>query len=88
LVDRADLPDGKAQSVKLLEDGDDLRHQVVVHDQLAAVGLAVETDVVDVDPPQLLGLDRATRSPARAGFGGSDRLNGRSGRCWRRAGRR
>jgi phosphate transport system protein len=27
----------------------DSRHQVFVHDQLAAVGLAVETDVVDLD---------------------------------------
>jgi hypothetical protein len=35
VVDRADLPDGKTQSVKLLEDCDDLRHQVLVHDQLA-----------------------------------------------------
>ena len=50
-------------------------------DQLVAVGLAVETDVVDVDPPQLLRLDRATRPPARAEFGGSDWLNGRTGRC-------
>ena len=51
MVDRADLLDGKPQSVKLREDRDDLRHQVFVHDQLAAVGLAVETDVVDAYPP-------------------------------------
>jgi hypothetical protein len=49
VVGRTDFLDGKAQSVKLLEDRDDLRHQVFVHDQLAAVGLAVETDMVDVD---------------------------------------
>ncbi len=67
---------------------DNFRHQVFVHDQLTAVGLAVETDVVDADPPQLRGFDRATRPPARAEFPSSDRLNGPTGRCWRPAGRR
>ena len=52
------------------------RHQVFVHDQLAAVRLAVETDVVEVDPPQLPRFDRAIRPPARAEFGRSDQVNG------------
>ena len=51
--------------------------------------LAVETDVVDANPPQLLRSHRATRTPARAEFGGSDGINGRRvGRCGRRNGRR
>jgi hypothetical protein len=88
VVDRADLLDGITQSVKLLEDRDDLRHQVFMHDQLAVVGLAVETDVVHVDPSQPPRLDGTTRPPSRAEFGGGDRLHGPTGRCWRRAGRR
>ena len=52
-----------------------------MHNQLAAVGLAVKTDVLDVDPSQLLRLDRATRPPGRAEFGGGDRLHGATG--WR-----
>ena len=71
--------------VKLLEDCDDLRHQLFVHNQLATLRLAVETDVVDANPPQLLRSHRATRTPARAEFGGSDGINGRRvGRCGRR----
>ena len=64
MVDRADLLDGITQSVELLEDRDDVRRQVFVHDQVAAVGLAVETEVFDVHSSQLLGLDgsRAARS--------------------------
>ena len=80
MVDRADLLDGITQSVKLLEDRDDVRHQIFMHNQLAAVGLAVETDVVDVDPSELPRLDGATRPPARAEFGGGDPLDGPTGR--------
>ena len=80
MVDRADLLDGITQAVKLLEDRDDLRHQAFMHDQIAAVGLAVETDVIDVDPSQPPRLDGATRPPARAEFGGGDRLPGPTGR--------
>jgi hypothetical protein len=74
--------------VKLLEDRDDLHDYVFAHDQLATVGLAVETDVVDFDSSQTSRFDGATRPPTRAEFGGGDRVNGRGGRCWRRAGRR
>ena len=93
VVDRADLLDGIALLVKSLEDRDHLRHQVFVHDQLAAMGLAVETNVVDLDTPQPPRFEGATRPPARAEFGGGDRVNGRSGwgwlrRGWRRTGRR
>ena len=75
--------------MKLLEDRDDLRHQVFVHDEFTAVGLAVETEVVDLDPPQPPRLEGATGPPARAEIGGGDRVNDRSGRWlaarWRRA---
>jgi hypothetical protein len=50
---RTDLLDGIPQLVKLLEDCHDLRHQFFVHDQLATVRLAVETDVVDADQHRL-----------------------------------
>jgi hypothetical protein len=54
----------------------------LVHDQLATVGLAVESDVVDANSPQLLWSHRATRAPASAEFGGSDGINVRRvGRC-------
>ena len=77
--------------MKLLEDRDDLRHQVCVHDEFTAVGLAVETDVVDLDPPQPPRLEGATRPPASAEIGGGDRVSDLSGRWlrrWRRARRR
>ena len=54
VVHRADLLDRIAQLKELLEDRDDLRRQIFMHDQVAAVGLAVEADVVDVNPAQLL----------------------------------
>jgi len=65
LVNRTDLLDGIPQLVKLLEDCDDLRHQLFVHDQLATVRLAVKTDVVDANPPQLLGLANGLPAPWR-----------------------
>ena len=86
MVDGADLVDGITQLVKLLEDRDDVRRQVFVHNQRAAVGLAVESEVVDVDPSQLFWFDGATRPPGRAEFGGGDRLHGRCRMCWRSAG--
>ena len=80
MVDRTDLVDGIAQSVKLLEDRVDVRRQIFVHNQRAAVGLAVESEVVDVDPSETARLDGATRPPARAEFGGGDPLDGPTGR--------
>ena len=67
--------------MQLLEDRDHVGNDVLVHDQLAAVRLPVETDVVDLDPAQPLRSDGATRPPARAEFGGRDRADGRGGRC-------
>ena len=65
--------------MQLLEDRDDVADQVLVHDQLSAVRLPVETDVVDLDSPQPVWSDGATRPPTRAEFGCGDRTDGR--RC-------
>src|SRR5262249_18864010 len=62
----------------------DLRCQILVHDQVAAVCLSVEADVVDPDPSQLPRLNWAAGVPARAEVGGADRLNRRGGCCGRR----
>ena len=71
--------------IQLLEYRDHFCHEVLVHDQLAAVRLAVETYVVDLDAPQLVRFDWATGPPTCAEFGGGDRVNGRSVRgCLRR----
>ncbi|BBY44199.1 hypothetical protein MCEL_24940 [Mycolicibacterium celeriflavum] len=57
---------------ELIEDVDDLWHQVFVHDQLAAVNLAVHPKVVDLDAPQLCRVERATWAPTFTEFGGGD----------------
>jgi len=88
VVHRADLLDRIPQLDELVEDRDDLRCQIFVNDQVAAVGLSVEADVVDVDPAQLLRVDRAAGVPARAEVGGGDRPNRGSGGCLRGRGGR
>ena len=77
VVDRAHLRDRIPQPVQLLEDRDDVGDHVLVHDQLAAVRLPVESEVVDLDPAQQLGSDGAARPPRRAELGGGDRMDGR-----------
>jgi len=86
VVHCADFLDRIPQFKKLFEDRDDLRRQVFVDDQVAAVGLSVEADVVDLDPAQPLRVEWAAWPPARAEVGGTDRLNRGSG--WARGGRR
>jgi len=75
VVDRTDLLDRVLQLKKLLEDRNDLRRQVLMHDQIAAVGLSVEADVVDLDSAQLPWLNRAAGMPAGAEIGRADGLN-------------
>ncbi|WP_407663516.1 hypothetical protein [Mycolicibacterium celeriflavum] len=43
-----------------------------MHDQLAAVNLAVHPKVVDLDAPQLCRVERATWAPTFTEFGGGD----------------
>jgi hypothetical protein len=67
------------QLKELLEDRDDLLCQIFMDDQGTAVGLSVEADVGDVNPPQLLRVNWAAGVPAWAEVGGADRLNGSGG---------
>lgn len=78
-LDRVDLLDGIAEPVELRKEGDDLRRQILIHNQFPAARPAVETDVVYVDPSQLPRPNGATRTPACAQFGGGDGVNGRDG---------
>lgn len=74
---------GIAKATQFLENRLDILYEVLVHDQLAAVGLAIEAEVIDVDPAQLLGRDRATRVPARAEVDCGDRVDVLRGRWLR-----
>jgi hypothetical protein len=84
MVDCAHLLDWIPQSAQFGEDRFDIGYQVLVHDQFATVGLAIEAEVIDVDPPQLLRRDGATRPPTRAELVRGDRVNGLWGKWWRR----
>jgi hypothetical protein len=54
---------------ELFKDRDDLRGQLFVRDQTAAVGLSVDPDLVDLDPAQLAGVEWAAWRPAWAEVG-------------------
>ena len=72
------------QLVELPEDRDHIGCDVPVHDQLAAVGLPVEAEVVHLDPAEKVGADRAAGPPAGTEFGDGDWVDGRGRRRRRR----
>ena len=61
--------------MQLLEDRDDVGDHVLVHDELAAVRLPVEADVVHLDPTQQLRTDGAPGPPRRTEIGDGDRVD-------------
>ena len=54
----------------------DVGDHVSMHDELASVGLAVEAEVVHLDPAQRFRTDRAAGFPRRSELGGGDGFDG------------